>query len=257
MNFQGGAIELGDGLRAQWRPGQRTATIERRTRKGLFGTGVGEHWERLPVDATYEAGPNGQPTLFVDPQALKSALATPYLQALPASKPSIFEIRIGTSADGGATTSFREATHEDIERLCPGYPMIQSVGTRASMEYSGLPNGVVRGNAVHQLAKIENLKIARSEQILREMGIRELLPEVALKSGERFSYRTKGSSVLDVAEIYERRGEREVCVYDFKTGKATFPDATAIRYAHEAGLYVERQFGAKAIHITVVPVYLH
>jgi hypothetical protein len=256
-NFQGGTIELGDGLRAQWKPGQRSATIERRTSKGLFGSSIGENWERLPVDATYEAGPDGRATLFVDPQALKAALAAPHFLALPASKPSIFEIRIGASADGGATTSFREATHEDIERLCPGYPMIRGVGARASMEYSGLPNGLVRGNAVHSLAKIENLKIARSEEMLREMGIRELLPEIALRSGERFSYRAKGSSVLDVAEIYGRGGEKKACVYDFKTGNATFPDATAIRYAYEVGRYANEQFGGGYMQIIVAPIYVH
>jgi len=255
LNSQGDIIELGDGLRAQWVPGQRSATIERRTSKGLFGSDVGANWERLPVDATYEAGPSGRPTLFVDPQALKAAIAasaigsiseargaSPLFQALPASKPSIFEIRIGASVDGGATTSFREATHEEIEELCPGYPMIRDVGLRASMEVTG-PNGLIRGKAVHRLAQIENLKIARSEKILREMGIKELLPEVAIRSGDRFSYRAKGSSVLDVAEIYGRGGDKKACVYDFKTGNATFPDATAIRYAYEVGRYANKWFG--------------
>src|SRR6202011_1406602 len=95
----------------------------------------------------------------------------------------------------------------------------------------------------HKLAEIENLKIAKSEEILREMGIEELLPEVALLRGERFSYRAKGSSVLDVAEIYGSGGEKKACVYDFKTGNATFPDDTAIRYAYEVGEYANKRFG--------------
>jgi hypothetical protein len=270
MNSQGGTIELGDGLRARWHPDQRTATIERRTSKGLFGSDFGAKWEELPVHATYDSGPDGHRKLLVNDQALKAVIAAseagqvsigksalPHFQALPASKPSMVEIRIGASADGGVTTSFREATHEEIERLCPGYPMILGVGARASMEYSGLPNGLIRGNAVHNLAKIENLKISRSEEILREMDIHELLPEVAIRSGKRFSYRAKGSSVLDVAEIYGRNGEKKACVYDFKTGNATFPDATAIRYAYEIAQYANERFGGGYMQIIVAPIFVH
>ena len=125
------------------------------------------------------------------------------------------------------------------------------------MEYSGLPNGLIRGNAVHNLAKIENLKISRSEEILREMDIHELLPEVAIRSGKRFSYRAKGSSVLDVAEIYGRNGEKKACVYDFKTGNATFPDATAIRYAYEIAQYANERFGGGYMQIIVAPRFVH
>jgi hypothetical protein len=269
-NSQGGVIDLGDDLRAQWRPGQRSAWIERRINDGLFGSGIAADWEKIPVAATYEAGPDRRPTLFVDPQDLEKAIGTPAasrvlgrsapppaFQALPASRPSIYEIRIGTSVDGGQTTSFREATHEEIARFCPNYPMIQGVGLRAAAEIAGL--GARRGQLVHKLAEnqLNELKVARSADILREVGIVEMRPEVALRSGRDLSYsRLKGSSILDVLEIYERGGERKACVYDFKTGKAVFPDTTAIRYAHEAGVYAERRAPAMPVHVIVVPVYL-
>lgn len=255
MNSQGGTIELGDGLRAQWVPGQRSATIERRASKGLFGSSVGESWERVPVDATYEAGPDGRPTLFVNPQALKAAIATPHFQALPASKPSIFEIRIGVLANGGATTRFREATHEEISRVCRAYPVVQDIGLRASMTVraTGLANGLEYGRQVHNLAEQDVLKISESEAMLKKIGIRELLPEIALQAGAEFSYRRKGSSVLDVMEIPPKRGT--VCVYDFKTGNATFPDDTMIRYAREAAAYVENlKMGYTRIY--VIPIFV-
>jgi hypothetical protein len=251
-NSQGGTIELGDGLRAQWKPGQRSATIERRTSKGLFGSEVGAHWEELPVDAIYEAGPDGRPTLFVDPQALKAALAATHFKALPASKPSMIEIRIGASADGGVTTRFREATHEEIGRRCRAYAVMQDVGLRASMAVraTGLPNGLKYGQDVHNIAKQDILKIAESEATLKKMGIHQLRPEIALQAGVEFSYRRKGSSVLDVLEIPPKGGT--VCVYDFKTGNATFPDDTIIRYAREAGAFAGRGY----THIYVVPIFV-
>ena len=266
-NSQGGVIDLADGLRAQWRPGQRSAWVERRINDGLFGSGIGAEWERIPIAATYEAGVDGRATLFIDPQDLEKAIGTPAasrvlgksapppaFQALPASRPSIYEIRIGASVDGGQTTSFREATHEEIERLCPNYPMIQGVGLRAAAEVEGM--GARRGRMVHKVAENE-LKIVRSADLLREMRIVEMRPEVALRNGIDLSfYRAKGSSVLDVFEVYGRGDEKRACVYDFKTGTAVFPDTTATQYAHEIGEYVKVKYKVTPIHITVVPVYL-
>jgi len=145
MNSQGGTIELGDGLRAQWVPGQRSATIERRTSKGLFGSDVGAHWEELPVHATYEAGPDGRPTLLVDPYALKAALAVPATASgdkgvppsfppLPGAVPIIYEIRISLSKDRGKTIVHRSVTEEQIRKFCPGYFRYKEIGSRAVKE---------------------------------------------------------------------------------------------------------------------------
>lgn len=265
-NTQGQTMDLGDGLRARWAPGERLVTIERRVDNGFWGSGVGATWERLPVEATFEPDEHRRLTLRVDAAALKRALAAvpktqvsetsipaPF-EALPASKQTIYEIRIAASANGGRTTSFREATHEELEQLCPNYPVILSVGLRAAAEIEGM--GARRGQMVHKLAENE-LKIARSAGILREMGIVEMRPEVALLNGRRFSYSwLKGSSRLDVLEVYERGGEKMACVYDFKTGTATLRDSTASRYAHEVGAYVKKQYHQMPIRIIVAPVHL-
>jgi len=89
--------------------------------------------------------------------------------------------------------------------------------------------------------------------MLKEMGIRQLRPEIALQARVELSYRRKGSSVLDVLEIPPKGGA--VCVYDFKTGNATFPDGTMIRYAREAGAFVE---GLKMgyTRVYVVPIFV-
>lgn len=268
-NSQGRTMDLGDDLRARWAPGERLIKIERRVDNGLFGSGVGATWEELPVEATFEPDEHGRQILRVDADALKRALATaaktqasgmsisaPF-EALPPSKAVIYEIRIGASVDGGTTMGFREATHEEIERLCPNYPMIQGVGLRAAAEIEGM--GARRGQMVHKLAEnqLKELKVARSAEILREMGIVELRPEIALRNGKNLSfYRAKGSSVLDVLEVYGNGGEKRACVYDFKTGTAVLPDATAVRYGHEVGNYVQKKYKVMPVHITVVPVHL-
>jgi hypothetical protein len=113
-----------------------------------------------------------------------------------------------------------------------------------------LPNGLKYGQDVHNIAKQDILKIAESEATLKKMGIHQLRPEIALQAGVEFSYRRKGSSVLDVLEIPPKGGT--VCVYDFKTGNATFPDDTIIRYAREAGAFAGRGY----THIYVVPIFV-
>jgi hypothetical protein len=266
-NFQGGTIELGDGLRAQWKPGQRSATIERRTGKGLFGSDVGAHWEELPVTATYEAGPDGRPTLFVDPQGLKTAIGgaatsqmlgkssvAPTFQILPTAKPWIYEIRIGVSTDGGVSTKLREATDEEVAKYCPNYPRYQEIALRASeaARALGLPNGMPYGNLIHKMAESGVTQIALTRDMLRRQGILEVHPEFALRYGIPQSQYSSGSSVLDVLEIYEF--EKRACVYDFKTGGARFPDTTIERYAREAGAYANSLGKGRYMHIVVIPV---
>jgi hypothetical protein len=256
MNSQGGTIELGDGLRAQWVPGQRSATIERRTSKGLFGSEFGANWERLPVDASYEAGPDGRPTLFVDPHALKAALAAPATASgdkgvppsfppLPGAVPIIYEIRISLSKDRGKTIVHRSVTEEKIREFCPNYFRFKEIGSRAAerAQALGLSDPAAFGRHVHEIAADEISKI-----LLTEWGIAEVRPELGLLMGKRtFQHRPKGSSILDVYEAHEN-GE-SVCVYDFKTGNATLKKEARERYAAEAMAYAKGY-----THVYVVPI---
>ncbi len=265
-NSGGNAIDLGYGMRARWNPTELSAVIERRVDNGLFGSGVGTKWERVPVPATHEGGSDRRPTLFIDPlmlkqevgeEAAKQILLTPGVapsfQALPASKPSIYEIRIGTLMSG-ASTKFREATDEEVTRYCPNYPLYQGIALQgaAMARASGLPNGLQYGNFVHGFAAAEIGKIAVTKELLQQQGIIELRPEIALKIGAPVSLFTQGHSRLDVLEVHS---DRKVCVYDFKTGGARFPDETIARYAKEAEAYATaKKLGHT--HIYVIPVYV-
>jgi hypothetical protein len=73
-NTQSETIDLGDGLRARIRPGQRTVEIERRADNGLFGTGIDARWETLPVDAELRAGADGAPNVLIDYRQLEQAV---------------------------------------------------------------------------------------------------------------------------------------------------------------------------------------
>ena len=76
-------------------------------------------------------------------------------------------------------------------------------------------------------------------------------PEIALKLGLRVSMFTPAHSRLDVLEIYAEQSK--ICVYDFKTGRARFPDDTIVRYAKEAEAYAAaKKMGYT--HIYVMPV---
>jgi hypothetical protein len=74
-NTQSEIIDLEDGVRARVNPGQRTVEIERRVGTGLFGTGVGARWERLPVEAEMRVGKDGAATLMIDHGQLRQALS--------------------------------------------------------------------------------------------------------------------------------------------------------------------------------------
>ncbi len=74
MNTQSEIIDLEDGVRARINPGQRTVEIERRVGSGLFGTGIGARWERLPVDAEMSVGRDGAATLAINRDQLRQAL---------------------------------------------------------------------------------------------------------------------------------------------------------------------------------------
>lgn len=73
-NTQSRTIDLQDGVRARIRPGQRTIEIERRVGSGLFGTGLGASWVRLPVNAEIGVGKDGAETWTIDHDQLRQAL---------------------------------------------------------------------------------------------------------------------------------------------------------------------------------------
>lgn len=73
-NTQSETTDLGDGLRARVRPGQRTVEIERRVNNGLFGTGIGAKWETLPVEAQQVVGSDGSVNTVINHEQLNRAL---------------------------------------------------------------------------------------------------------------------------------------------------------------------------------------
>lgn len=73
-NTQSETTDLGDGLRARIRPGQRTVEIERRVDNGLLGTGFGAKWETLPVEARQHVGTDGSVNTVINHEQLNKAL---------------------------------------------------------------------------------------------------------------------------------------------------------------------------------------
>lgn len=73
-NTQSDIVDLGEGLRARLNPGQRSVEIERRVDGGLFGTGFGARWEKLPVNAEQGAGADGGRSVFIDHRQLADAV---------------------------------------------------------------------------------------------------------------------------------------------------------------------------------------
>jgi hypothetical protein len=73
-NTQSETTDLGDGLRARVRPGQRTVEIERRIDNGLLGTGIGATWKTLPVDAKVAVGRDGSVNNVIDHRQLNRVL---------------------------------------------------------------------------------------------------------------------------------------------------------------------------------------
>jgi hypothetical protein len=232
--------ELGDGLRAQSAPGQRSVSIERRVDDGLLGTGWGAKWEQLPVEA--ELGPRSDGTigLKINPDQLRAAVGEETANRVlgdpgrkndlppppPISGPSKIEMRIWASTDKGSTTSSREATREQVEQVCPNFPKYEQYAMEAAAKYkaAGLPNGKEYGRLVHRDVELR----------LREAGVPEVSPELAVRRGESPSY-SKGSSRIDIVELH--RDHITVCVYELKTGEARIPYEVVQRYSREAGMH--------------------
>lgn len=266
-------IDLDDDLRAQVAPGQRYVRIERKVDDGLFGSGLGTTWERLPVEATFGADEQHRPTLFVDPNQLRAAIGseaadrvlarsgvssspeTPKLPPPPLTLP-IMEMRIGASADGGVTPEHREVTEEEVQEVCPRYSEFKDIAEKAAkkVDAEGGVDGSRRGQAIHKLAADDIRIIASISDELEARGILELHPETAFRDGKNWSrWHVKGSSVFDVLEL--RRDHKTVCVYDFKTGNASFPNDTIIRYLTQAGMYAQ-SVKEGYTRILVIPIYV-
>jgi hypothetical protein len=73
-NTQSETTDLGDGLRARVRPGQRTVEIERRVDNGFLGTGIGAKWKTLPVEAQQVVGRDGKVNTVINHEQLNRAL---------------------------------------------------------------------------------------------------------------------------------------------------------------------------------------
>lgn len=161
----------------------------------------------------------------------------------------IMEMRITSSVDGGKTITHAEIRDEDAKNYCPNYLLVQKVGLEAGVKIdaTGLPKGPERGKAIHKLTAAE-LKTAEIEKMLRDGGMQELLVERIFPVDDKNPrYLRSGSSKIDVVE---KIGKDAVCVHDFKTGSATFPDHVRERYLKE----VAKHFDVSIVY--VLPVHV-
>lgn len=161
----------------------------------------------------------------------------------------IMEIRITSSVDGSETISHAEILDEEVKNYCPNYLLVQEVGLKAGLKADvlELPKGSGRGQWIHSESEVE-MRTARIEALLRAGGMQELLVETIFpvdKNNPR--YLRSGSSKIDVVE---KISDDAVCVYDFKTGGATFPNHVRERYLKE----VAKHFGVSTVY--VLPVYV-
>ena len=274
-----GTFDLGEELRLRTPSGSLEGEIERR---------VGDRWESSGIRAALNSGTGAR--VLVDDVAgfanavgadvagrlvdrgviggrvasaggakdIHDAIVRRRLDGVPAGPGGvepppgflpIMEMRITSSIDGGTTISHAEIADEDAKRFCPNYLMVQKIGLEAGVriDATGLPKGPERGKAIHKIAEAE-LKTAEVERQLRAGGMQELLVERIFPMDDNNPrYLRSGSSKIDVVE---RIGKDAVCVHDFKTGSATFPDHVRERYLRE----VAKHFGVNTVY--VLPVYV-
>ena len=103
-NTQSETTDLGDGLRARVRPGQRTVEIERRVDNGLFGTGMLAKWETLSVEAWQHVGRDGSVNTVINQEQLNRALG----RSAPAE-----------SKDGGTSAMAQSPKDGEPQQLPP------------------------------------------------------------------------------------------------------------------------------------------
>lgn len=271
-------FDIGEDLRVRHVPDSAEASIERRIGNGLFGTGLGERWEKVPIKATVDA----RRTLFVDPGELERAIGTEAMDRLLAthgvsiasdraitsampttpepndsSTPSLvqiaLEMQIGiTSNRPGDKIVRREATEEEAARHCSRYFDYKLLFDNATENAKriGLLNGTVHGKAVHREVELK-LREAEIRAMLNARGFVEINSEVAFLNGAKKAYRMKGTSVPDVLEA-DRKGT--MCIYEFKTGGATLRKATIERYGRVGVTYADAEKMGYA-QVYVVPIY--
>jgi hypothetical protein len=110
-NTQSETTDIGNGLRARVRPGQRTVEIERRVDNGLFGTGIMAKWETLPVEARQHVGRDGSVNTVINHEQLNRVL--------------------GRSAPVGSTDAGTSALAQSPKDSAPQQPLPASTGSGA------------------------------------------------------------------------------------------------------------------------------
>jgi hypothetical protein len=167
--------------------------------------------------------------------------------------PLVWDMRIATSVDAGKTVTFSEATKEEVMANGPNFAEYEEIARRHSTELkaAGMLNGREFGSLVHRLTAAVLKQISLSPFIteLMSRGLKFMAPEYAILNGVPQTLFSRGRAIPDVLELH--RGNKTVCVFDFKTGDATFPDAKMIQYAKEAGLFA---LAEGYTHIFVVPI---
>src|SRR5476649_441225 len=258
-NTQETTIDLGEGLRAQIRPGQRTIEIERNI------DGSGGEWRQLSVNAFVDVGSGGRREFHIDAGQLEDALGEAealrvlerFARALlpdgSLTFPQAIEIRMAETGRG-KKVMIREASQEEIEGVCSNYPRYLALATEASSvgKAAGLPSGKRRGQIIHREVELK-LKEYVIEKRLNEWGLVQLSPEFAILNGVPESY-SKGSSRIDIVEVY--RNKRTVCAYDLKTGGARFRKKKMIAYTKELNheLFVKGLKSGYRIFVMPIPV---
>jgi hypothetical protein len=286
-NFEGETFPLGDGLRARRRVGQRSIEIERQVDNGLLGSGVAATWEKLPVAAQFLPDAAGRDLLQIDSVQLEravgkeaadrllqqggvaadgltgvakdihDAIVRRRLDGVPAGPGGvepppgflpIMEMRITSSVDGGTTVSHAEIEDEKVSKLCPNYAKVQKIGLEAGTKADamGLPKGPTRGQWIHGEAE-SALRTAEIKKLLLDSGIQELHVEQAFLGKRDIRFLESGASKIDVLEKLD---DNTVCIYDYKTGGARFPDPTREKYLRAA----VARFGVTTVY--VMPVYV-
>jgi hypothetical protein len=110
----------------------------------------------------------------------------------------------------------------------------------------GLPKGPTRGQWIHGEAE-SALKTAEIKKLLLDSGIQELHVEQAFLGKRDIRFLESGASKIDVLEKLD---DNTVCIYDYKTGGARFPDPTREKYLRAA----VARFGVTTVY--VMPVYV-
>ena len=273
-----GTFDLGEELRLRTPSGSLEGEIERR---------VGDRWESSGIRAALNSGLGAR--VLVDDVAgfakavgadvagrladrgvvggraasadvakdIREAIVRRRVDGVPAGPGGIepppgflpiMEMRITSRVDGGETISHAEIPDEKAAKYCPNYLEMQRIGmnAKAIVDAAGMPMGRDRGKAIHKLSETE-LKTAEVERQLRAGGMQELLVEKSFLKGKEIGFMKSGGSRIDVVE---RIGKDAVCVYDFKTGSATFPDHVRERYLREVAAHF------KVSTVYVLPVYV-